>query len=242
MKAPPTMVRRPRRLTAPASLSGGSRPLLEQVHQPLYSAVALDNAVLPAELNFFTYAKGQAVPGAGNASGGTSTLYHTNLESPGALPQPKVFTVSGIRLFMPVIAFSAAQTPALSDAAFGAAAANANLLLDLQAIVTAGVLRMFVGPKDYANHPAFFFPSNTGFAGLSAQSQDNGTAATTGELDQTLPHVVGAYWGMPVYPVVIASQQTFGAQISFTWATNPTMVNDRILFCFLDGVLSREVS
>lgn len=239
--ATPQMVRRPRRLASPMSLGG--RPLLEQQHQPLYSAAALDNAALPNELNFFGYAKGQAVPGAGNASGGVSTLFHTNLESPNSLASPKVFTVTGLRVILPNIAFTTtAQTPELSDPSFGAAAVDSDIFEDLLSIMNSGSMRFRVGPKDYVHHPLFFFPGNTGIGGLASLGQDNATAATIGELDAQSPHFAGPYYALRTYPIVIATQQSFSASMSWIWATNPSLNDDRLLFVFADGVMSREVS
>jgi hypothetical protein len=227
-------------MAAPVELGG--RPLLEQQHQYLYSSVSLANAALPSELNFFGYSKGQNVPGAGNFSAVPSTYFHTNMEGQGALPQPKVFTTTGIRVFMPITTSSGTNAPELSDPSFGAAAANNDALEDLLAIANSTVLRFTVGPKDYAHHPCFMFPANTGVAGLAALSQDNGTAATTGSLDTVIPHMVGRYFGLPVYPVVIASQQTFRVTLSARWAANPALNEGHLLFVFLDGLLGREVS
>jgi len=235
---------RPRRLAAPTSLGG--RPLLEPQHQFLYSSVALANAALPSELNFFSYAKGGRVPGAGNASGADATLFHTNLETPGALAQPKVFTVSGIRVFLPDLAFvttaGVLNTPTLSDSSVGTALADADLFEDLLLLAFSTVVQFNVGPKTYVSHPSFLLPSNTGIGGLAGAANDNGTAATLNQLDTTTAHLAGVYYGMPIYPVVIASQQSFGAKLLCQWTTNPSMNDLRLVFLFLDGILSREVS
>ena len=238
---PRQLMQRPRRLPAPNSLGG--RPILEQQHQFLYSACAIDNAAaIPAQLNFFGYAKGNTVSGAGNAVATVATLFHTNMDTPGALAQPKVFTVTGIRVFIPNIAFTVtANTPELVDPSFGAAAVDSDALEDLLLIQNSTVLRFFVGAKNYVNHPTFLAPANCGMAGVAALAQDNGTAATVGSLDASAPHMVGVYYDMPVYPVVIASQQAFGAQLLSFWSTNPTLNDDRLVYVFLDGLLGREV-
>lgn len=229
-----------RRLLAPPQLSG--RPMLENVNFPLYSAVALDNATIPAELQFFSYAKGQNVPGAGNGSATPSALFHTNMETPGALAQPKVFTCSGIRICLAPFALAASNAPELSDPSFAAAAADQDFFEDVQLFLWSTVLRFQVGPKVYAHHPSWFFPANVGIGGLAEMSHANGTAATTQQANATAPHCVGQYFGMPTYPVVIAAQQSFNVQISCTWATNPTLNEDRLVHVFLDGIMSREVS
>ena len=229
-----------RRLLAPPSLSG--RPMLENVVFPLYSSVALDNTVIPAELNFFGYAKGQNVPGAGDGSATPSTLWHTNMETPGALAQPKVFTVSGIRICIAPFTIGASNSPALSDVSFGAGNIDQDLFEDVALFLWSTVLRFQVGPKVYAHHPSWFFPANVGIGGLSGVGTDNGTAATITQANCVAPHGVGKYFGLPTYPVVIAAQQSFSVQIGATWATNPTINEDRIVHVFLDGTMSREVS
>lgn len=229
-----------RRLMAPPQLSG--RPMLENVAFPLYSAAALDNATIPAELNFFGYAKGQNVPGAGDGSATPSTLWHTNMETPGALAQPKVFTVQGIRICMAPFAIGASNAPALSDVSFGNTNIDQDLFEDVLLFLWSTVLRFQVGPKVYAHHPSWFFPANVGIGGVAAVSSDNGTAANTAQLNATAVHCVGQYFGLPTYPVVIAAQQSFSVQIGCSWATNPTINEDRIVHVFLDGTMSREVS
>lgn len=236
--------KRMRRAYAPYSLSG--RPLLENIVQPLYSTGAFDATTLPAELNLFQYAKGQAVPGAGDYSGGASTMWHTNMETPSSLAAPKVFTITGIRVHLSHLGADGTNTPKLVTADLSTTvAAPSNVLAQVQdalKIFNAGVLKLTVGPKTYANHPCWFFPSNIGVGGLNDVSTDANGLASTFVRSVAATHQVGQYWDFYEYPVVIAAQQSFGVNISFTWATNPSLTADRALTVFLDGVMSREVA
>jgi hypothetical protein len=42
--------------------------------------------------------------------------------------------------------------------------------------------------------------------------------------------------------VLIANQQSFGAQLVCQWGTNPSLVNNRLVWVVLEGILGREVS
>ena len=235
-----SLATRIRRAYAPPQLSG--RPLLENVVFPLYSSAGLDAAALPSEINLFQYAKGQPVPGAGNWGNQTATSWHTNMETPSSLAAPKVFTITGIRVHVSPLVAAAANTPSLPAEDIVTASTALDQINDNLRIFNAGVLRVTVGPKVYANHPLFFFPSNIGVGGLNDIGQDNGTSATLNARATVATHQVGQYWDFDQYPVVVAAQQSFGVNIAFTWATNPTLGFARILTCFLDGILSREVS
>lgn len=236
-----SLMNRVRRAYAPPQMAG--RPLLENIVQPLYSTVGIDNTTLPAEVNLFNYSRGQNVPGAGDFSGVSSSLWHTNMDTPGALASPKVFTVTGIRVHLSQIRASASNTPALVTSGVNETARTALAALDDHVLLFwSGLLRFTVGPKTYAQHPLWFFPSNVGIGGLNAVSEDNGTASTTVQQTMIAPHFAGQYWDFLQYPVVIAAQQSFGVNISWSWTTQPTMGSDRALTVFLDGILSREVS
>ena len=224
---------RPTRLTAPAQ----GRPQLELVHFPLYSSVALDAAAAPRTIQFFTYAIGQVVAGTGTGAI-AATRFHTNMQTANFLAAPKTFTVEGVRIVVPGAVYTA--SPAIQATAGVAIAANPQGD-DLQLLVGSGHFRFFVGPKDYVQSPLFAVPANTGLGGVSSTSISNTNAASVFQR-RTIIHTSGRTWAMPTWPVLIANQQSFGAELLFQWATNPTVSQNRLVFCVLDGVLGREVS
>lgn len=236
-------MQRVRRAYSPPQLSG--RPLLENVVYPLYSTAGLAAAALPAEINLFQYAKGQAVPGAGNFAGATSSLWHTNMDTPSSLAAPKVFTITGVRCHLSHVSVdssTANQTELVQTADLASSATENPQLADPLRVFNSGVLRLTVGPKTYCNHPLWFFPSNIGVGGLNSVSTATGSATSTTQRSIVAAHQVGQYFDFDTYPVVIAAQQSFGVNISFTWATNPTLTAARAITVFLDGIMSREVS
>jgi len=238
--APPVQVDARRFVTADGTL-------VEPIFQPLYSTFALDNAALPQEIQFFGYAVGGVVPGAGNFAGATAgvpaaTIWHTNLEIPNQLPAPKRFTIMGVRIFLPhFVSTGGAATPAKWDTEFGAAVTDGEALEDWLGILYSGHFRLRIGEKYYADCPLFNVPANTGFSGVAGISADNGSAATISSLEVLLPMHVGIGLCFPVYPVLIESAQSFGAVVTFPWATNVTLNDDRAIVCVLDGKLTREV-
>ena len=234
------LMNRVRRAYAPPQLSG--RPMLENIVQPLYSTAGLDAAALPAEVNLFQFALGQAVPGTGDYSGGASTLWHTNMETPSSLAAPKVFTITGVRAHLSHLGSNGANQPQLVTADLASSVTDLAQVQDALKVFNSGVLRLTVGPKVYANHPLWFFPSNIGVGGLNSVSIAKNDLAAISQRSVAATHQTGQYWDFFEYPVVIAAQQSFGVNVSFTWATNPSLAADRALTVFLDGILSREVS
>lgn len=234
---------RVRRAYAPSQLLG--RPMLENIVQPLYSTAGINGgAALPAELNLFQYAKGQSVPGDGDYSGVSSTLWHTNMETPSSLAAPKVFTITGIRCHVSHLGSGGSNRPTYETADLSTTATGPDIFQveDVLKVFNSGVLRLTVGPKVYANHPLWFFPSNVGIGGLADVAIAKNDLASSTSRSVAATHQVGQYWDFFEYPVVIAAQQSFGVNISFTWATNPSPSKDRAVTVFLDGILSREVS
>lgn len=235
---PPTSL--PAIATAPRRFVTQSGDLLEAIEHPLYSSVGLDNAAIPQELTFFGYGVGDNVPGAGNAAGVAATKYHTNLDRGGSLARPKVFSATGIRFHLPLLAFTgASNTPSLSDPSFGAAAADNDLFEDLLAIFYSGHVSLEVGEKTYIDEPLFLMPSMVGFGGMASLAV--GANAGAPFQDVTLPHTFGIERSFMPYPILISSQQSFTLRLRFPWATNITLNDDRLLVAILDGKLGREV-
>jgi len=226
----------PRRFAAPAA----GTPRLEMIHQPLYSAVAIDNAAaIPRSTFFFNYAIGNTVSGAGGGAR-AATLFETNLEVASFLSAPKLFTVHAVRLILSPLNYTAGA-PATADGSQGTADENNDQLDDAQLIRFSCALRFFVGPKDYIKAPIFLMPENTGLGGLGVTSISS-AADTLQFTNNVAVHFAGKSWTMPTYPVLIANQQNFGAELVNQWTTNPTTNDDKLLWCVLDGVLGREVS
>jgi hypothetical protein len=215
------------------------RANLELVHFPLYSAVAFAGAApLPRDANFFNYAQGSQVSGAGTAAFSSATRLHTNMETANFLAAPKTFTVMQLRLVHGQLSY--APAPALGDDSLIAAPtphAQQDDLLLLQSMA----LRFFVGPKDYVQVPGFLCPGNAGIGGVAAVSYNTSAAATAGIKTVAL-HTAGRVHDLSQWPVLIANQQSFGAQLVCQWGTNPSLVNNRLVWVVLEGILGREVS
>jgi hypothetical protein len=231
----PTLTRLPRRLAAPAEL--GATPRLEMIHQPLYSAGGIDNAALPNELLLFQYAIGGTVSGAGAAAVPNANLFHTNMETAGFLAAPKVHTTTGIRVVFAQL--EAVATAVLTDPSLGTTPENTDWADDLQGMLYSGFLRFAIGPKDYVRAPLFLVPGNTGIEGVSSMAAG---FATNNFMRVNVLHNVGRYYGLPQYPTLIASQQSFVASLNWRFATNYTVLDDHLIWVILDGILGREVS
>lgn len=214
------------------------------IRQPLYSSVGLDNAALPQEVSFFSYALGQNVPGAGNAAGVPSRLFHTNMTSAGQLSKPKKFRCDGVRVVMRDLSFTAtANTPAASDPTFSASATqDSDILEDLLLLTYSTFLQVKIGEKFYANHPTYWFPSNIGYRGLAAVSNDTVSASAVGNLDICLPHTEGLGMNFRVYPFLIEDSQAIQASLRCPLASPPSLNDDRLVTLVLTGTLLREVS
>lgn len=214
----------------------------DSVRQPIYSSAGLNTGALPSELQFFNYARGQNVPGAGNFAGIASTVYNTNMDMAGQLGRPKKYRCDGLRVHLPSIAASGSGVPALTDPSFAAAASQDDELLeDWLVIVYSTFLQLRIGEKYYANHPLWYMPSNTGFDGVAAVAQDNGTAATTANLSLGLYNGKGTSLGINLIPFLIEMQQTITCTLRCPW-TSPSLNDHHILFVYLTGNLYREVS
>jgi len=219
----------------PEALMGA--PLLEVIHQGLYSSIALDAAVIPAELRFFGYQIGDPVPGAG-AGVQTAVNIHTNMEIAGALATPKVFEVRGIRVYVSQMnADLTTTTGVVNPVALGAA----SLLDDMQRIFWGTDFRWHIGNKDYLTVPTHGVPPNVNLAGNASID-----AASTAALDVRrilTAQGVGKYYSCAPYPTFIPSQQSFFAQLRATQlaANRPVLDVAHLVYCMLDGVLGREV-
>jgi len=235
---PPQLIRRARRLATPQELR--EAPELEQIHTPLFSAIALDGTTIPSEVTAFNYNVGGTVSGAGGGAVTPATIFHTNLEQGNTLSAPKVFTCYAVRTFLSPLDYTA-NAPTLADPSNATARSNDDALDDALILYYSTVLTVSVGPKDYVRSPLFLVPGNESFAGI-AHAHGQAGAAATQQYRLSSPGSVGKLWTLNTYPFVISPQQTFNAVLRNTgWTTVPGLVDDKLLFVILDGVLSREV-
>ena len=213
---------------------------------PLFSTVGIaGGAAIPSSLTLFGYRIGDNVPGTGNGAGFASTGWHTNMRVAGQLPRPEMFTVTGIRVMMPMLAFAGSDTPGLVDTGFSAAAlADSDAVEDLMRLFGSSYLEFEIGNKLYAQHPLWMFPGNNGVGGIAAVSQDNAGATAVQHLDITAVHMEGVQFTLAPFltadgqtrgPLLIAEQQAFGVRLETRWATPPSFNDDRVVQVFLDG-------
>lgn len=230
---------RPTRMIAPPQ----GRAALELVQFPLYSAAAFDKATaeLPNQVSFFNYALGQRVSGAGAAALQNATRFHTNMETANFLSAPKTFTVQQVRLIVAQAIY--ATSPTVQATTTTSASARTSDLLDDLLKLGSMAFRFFVGPKDYVSAPLWAVAGNTGLGGTASVSVSNTNGAAAGLIAST-PYTCGKSWTIRTWPVLIANQQSFGAELvnSFTKAAGNRLAQERLVFCVLEGVLGREVS
>ena len=230
---------RPTRMVAPPQ----GRAALELVQFPLYSAAAFDKttAELPNQVSFFNYALGQKVSGAGNAAAANATRFHTNMETANFLSAPKTFTVQQVRIVVAQAIYS--TSPTVQDTTTTSATARTSDLMDDVLKLGSMAFRFYVGPKDYVGAPLWAIAGNTGLGGTASVSVSNTNTAAAGLIAST-PYYCGKSWTIRTWPVLIANQQSFGAELtnSFSKAAGNRLAQQRLVFCILEGVLGREVS
>lgn len=229
--------RLPRRMLTPAEIH--ARAQLEFTHYPLYSSVIIPNTV-PRENPLFGYALGDTVSGTPAGGGGTIVAndLFTNMETARFLANPKMFVCQGISAFVSALNFNSGAAPSVQNTV-GATGVALNQPDNLQLLWYTGLLRFFVGNKDYAQAPLFRFPANTGIEGLAALAHDDD--ATGGLTFAVAAMPKGIPWTMDTYPVTIYPQQTFGASIDFKASTsNVALAFNSMATVALRGILGRE--
>ena len=210
-------------------------PMLEVVHQPIYSAIALDAAIIPAETRFFNYAIGDVVTGAGIGATVSGDI-HTSQEIASALPTPKVFECRGIRL---VMADMSADLLTVLQTANPVPLAPNTTLDTLKLIYWGTDFRWHIGNKDYLTVPTSFVPANVGIGGVAGQD-----ATDLPALDQRQIVAVqggGKYFTFQPFPLFIPSQQVYFGELRGSQVTAPTLAVAALVWCIIDGVQGREV-
>lgn len=216
------------------------RALLEPIQQPLYSAAMLNNAILPRELLFFGYGIGEAVSGLGDGAVGSASPWHTNMLTGRQLSSPKTFLVEEVS-----IAWLDIAPPALGAAAklLDPSAANAfsqsDALDDLLLGWYTGLYRFSIGGlKDYVVVPLPLVPLNSGIDGFSAMEA---TLVADNLMKSESLRPCGEPFSLQNRPVFIPTLQEFDVRIEWQQVTRVVMLDEHVLFAYLDGRQGREV-
>lgn len=214
--------------------------VIEPFVHPLWSACALDAAVIPAEVPFFTYGIGQPVAGAGPGAV-NATEIHTNIRTPSRLSTPKIALITGFSLVVPQLN---AVLLALKQATEGTSeTATASVLVeDLQRILYGTVFQFEVGAlKDYYTAPSWNVPGNVGVEGVVAT--DVNALATQGPFQTNLTSVQGMGQFQELYqsPILIPSEQEFSAKLITRQAAPPVIALATLVYCVLPAIQGREV-
>lgn len=239
---------RPTRMIAPPQ----GRAALELVQFPLYSAASLDAAAVPSQISFFNYALGQTVS-SNQVTAPQANRFHTNMETSNFLSAPKTFTVQQVRIVIAQASYS--TNPAVQAntqaAASASATATSSTLFNDTLVLGSMAFRFFVGPKDYVNAPLWAVAGNTGLGGTAAVSVASNLAVSAGPPQESgirsnvvnTPYYCGKSWTIRTWPVLLANQQSFGAELTNQFTkTSLTLGAVRLVFVVLEGVLGREVS
>lgn len=222
--------------------TAGRVAMIEAVHQPIYSAIALEGAggvQLPFEVKAFTYTVGQRVPGAGTGAVTPATIHHTNMEEAGAMPFPKVFEF--VSFHQVVAQLDAVLTAPLTPTA-AAATDAAELFRTVQTLFWGTSVVLHVGEKDYLKGaPAFMTPANVGIGGIAAVDADD--QATAQHQQVVAVNGAGRAWEFDPYRIFLPSQQQFHAAFRCPTAAalRPTLVVDVLIYFIAHGVVGREV-
>lgn len=195
-------------------------------------------------MNFFQNPQGQGVttsPGA--AVGSAKTIWDTNMELAGQLPNPKGFLVESIEvIFQP--GNSGAANTFTQQPPYDFVAVPTDLLPlsaggvnDVHNALSAGHLQFFIGSKSYLDEaPLYRFPPKT-FVGVDAAVASN--SATTAALAVASARAMGRPYFLDP-PIFLMPTQNF--RVTLDWAALvPTIstLNGRI-GVVLDGYLYRN--
>lgn len=221
-------------------LNANGRPAvpLDFVHWPLYSSVGINAAVLPREVSFFTYVRGQTVAGAGGATITANGVHCNNLLA-NAIPKPKTFMCTGIRLLLSPLDH-ASGAPAVSSvmgAGAAVAAANVDQQTDFVFISQSTWFELRQGEVLEVEGPTYLMPGNSGIGGKSATTL---IADTDSIQTRVALCTQGVGWSLKRRPFVLWNQQHFEAKLGCDWATRPTITQERLLYCVLEGIMGRE--
>lgn len=199
------------------------------------------------QLNFFQQPQGAGVTtAAGAAVGGTKTIFDTNMEAAGSLPNPKSFLVESIEIVLHPGASAAANTftqqppyDSIVVAPTDLLPLSAGAVSDVHNVLSTGHLQFFIGSKSYLDEaPLHRFPPKSYF-GIDGSIS---TAAVAAAATQTVAVTAGRAMGRPYYldpPIFLTPTQNFNLRVDWA-ALVPTIsgFNGRI-GVILDGFLYR---
>ena len=200
---------------------------LEEIIHPLFDTEAfLANS---GTINFFARPRGQAA-----VAGNIKTTRDTNMDVAGQLPNPRVMTVTGIRVVISQISSDAAAAPAITYPTMSTA------LAAFRAIAGETIFKFFVGTKNYLTVPTVLVPGNVG---VSLTGQSVAEAGVTEASDWAYTFFLqGDYFSLMPTRVKIPSLQGFGASVEFPrTAQNAVAAAGNKVTVILDGIQGREI-
>lgn len=215
--------------------------LTEAVRQSLYD-FQLYPAAGSTNLTFFSNPVGQGITSSLGATVGTvKTIHDTNMELSGQLPAGKGFYAESIEvLFEPGASASANTFTQATPNRFIAVAALAEMsqLADINALRISGVLRFYIGAKDYlVEAPLGMFPPKVKLELDAAVSSNSATTALNAAIS-------GKFGGRPYYldpPISLLPNQNFSVVLNWPGlVATPSTFNGRIGIR-LDGYSFRPV-
>lgn len=185
----------------------GARSVVEPIVQPLYDRGPVCTAGT-TQIQYFKVPRGQA----------GKTLVDTNMDTAGALANPKIFVISGIRLHA-----QQDLTAALTN------------IDDLKIILHQSYFSFDIGGnfKNYLQVPAFMLPSGFGVSGFAA------TALAAQDIVNNGMPAIHNFYSIQKYPIGIPPMQSFEATLNFPAA--PTVTTETQVWAILWGILGREV-
>lgn len=193
----------------------GNRAYLEWIRQDLYSS-GLTGTTL-ATITFFGTAQGAS---AGNL---------TNIETPNAVQNPKVFRWLGIRTYVQQSALARVK----EDTASFVSAADAANILESYFITTK------IGPKDYVQAPLFALPAGFGMWFSGASTGTNANPIMVGTQQNGIP-TFNNFMKFGRKVVTLTPNQNFQCQAVLGTATLSTVTLTTRIWVFFVGILGRE--
>lgn len=201
----------------------------EVIWNPLYDYQLYPTAG-QTTLTFFALPIGQGITSSlGAVVGTTKTIHDTNMQLAGQLPAPQGFQIESVEIRVIPGAVSTANTFTLGQPSQGAAVAALAVtaqLNDAKTIYESGVLRLFIGSKDYLVYgPLGYFPPKTHF-------KQDGALATNSATTFEVATVNGYEEGQPFFmEVPIALTANMNWNVTLSWpgvVATPSGFNARI--------------